>query len=143
MESHRSLLHGVETVLLNANVVTVDERRPAAHALAIHGGRFAAVGDADEIGRLAGPDTEVLDLEGRTVVPGFIDAHIHVLDSGIKHVQAVDCDLPSLQEVQHALSARAHVTPAGQWVRGFKFDDTKVRGNCLAPFPSVTYAYVR
>ena len=114
-----------ELVIWNANIITVDPRRPRAQALAVRQGRFVAVGDDDSVSRLAGPNTRVLDLGGKTVLPGFIDAHIHVLNSGIRHVMAADCDLRSIASIQAALREFAELTPAGQWVQGFKFDDTK------------------
>ena len=115
----------VETVIKNANLITIDPSRARAQALAINHGRFVAVGDNDDVTRLAGPDTKVWDLEGKTVLPGFIDAHIHVLNSGIRHVMAADCDLRTIAAIQDALRERTQTTPAGEWVQGFKFDDTK------------------
>jgi predicted amidohydrolase YtcJ len=58
-------------------------------------------------------------------VPGFIDAHTHVSYSGIRHLKQVDCDLRSIADIQKAIRARAAKTPPGQWVIGFKYDDTK------------------
>ena len=115
----------VETIIRNANVITMDPSRPRAQALAIQNGRFVAVGDDDSVTRLSGPNTKILDLSGKTVLPGFIDAHIHVLSSGIRHVMAADCDLRSIAAIQDALRERVAVTPEGEWVQGFKFDDTK------------------
>ena len=118
-----------ELVIRNANIITIDPRRPRAQALAVQNGRFVAVGDDDSVGRLAGPDTRVLNLGGKTVLPGFIDAHIHVLNSGIRHVMAADCALGSIGSIQAALRERAELTPVGGWVQGFKFDDTKTAEN--------------
>ena len=118
------MLHA-ETIVRNANVITVDSRRPRAQALAMRGGRFVAVGRNEDVDALKGPGTAVLDLEGATVVPGFIDAHIHVLSSGMRHIMAADCALGSVAQVQDALRERARQTPAGEWVQGFKYDDTK------------------
>ena len=112
-------------VILNANIITIDPNRPRAQALAVSDSKFVAVGDNDSVSRLAGPNTKVLDLAGKTVLPGFIDAHIHVLNSGIRHVMAADCDLRSVGAIQEALREQAAATPAGEWVQGFKFDDTK------------------
>ncbi len=92
-----------DTVILNANVITIDPGQPRAQAVAISQGRFVAVGDTDSVSRLAGPNTKVVDLTGKTVLPGFIDAHIHVLNSGIRHVMAADCDLRSIGAIQEAL----------------------------------------
>ncbi len=114
-----------ETVIKNANIMTMDTRQPRAEALAMNHGRFLGVGSNEDIEGLVGPGTKVLDLGGKTVLPGFIDAHIHVLNSGIRHVMAADCDVPTLTQVQAGLRERVAKTPAGQWVQGFKFDDTK------------------
>ena len=118
-----------DTVIRNANVITINPRQTPAAALAILNGRIVAVGTAADVSNLVGPGTEVLDLTGKTVLPGFIDAHIHVLNSGIRHVMAADCDLPSIAAIQAALAERVASTPAGQWVQGFKFDDTKTAEN--------------
>ncbi len=118
-----------DTVIRNANVITINPRQPKAEAVAVLNGRIVAVGSGAEVSNLVGPGTEVLDLAGKTVIPGFIDAHIHVLNSGIRHVMAADCDLPSIAAIQAALAERVASTPAGQWVQGFKFDDTKTAEN--------------
>ncbi len=119
----------VETALINANIITIDQRHPRAEAVAVHNGKFVAVGSTSEIQELIGPETAVMDLQGKTVVPGFIDAHLHFLSSGIRHVMAVDCDLRSLTEIKNALRERAKITPKGEWIQGFKFDDTKTAEN--------------
>ena len=67
-----------DLVLQNANVITIDRQHPRARSVAVRDGRFAAIGNGDNLADLIGPDTEVLDIGGKTVLPGFIDAHIHV-----------------------------------------------------------------
>jgi hypothetical protein len=114
-----------EMVLVNGNIWTVNDRQPTAQAVAIAYGRFLAVGTNAEVQALATARTKRIDLAGRTVVPGFIDAHTHPADSGRRHLREVDCDLRSIAGIQAALRARAAKTPAGQWVLGFKYDDTK------------------
>ena len=116
-------------VVVNANVITMDEACPRAEGFAVVNGRFFAVGSADLIRGLIESGTEVLDLNGKTVVPGLIDAHLHALKSGISHVRSVDCDLRSIGEIQTALKERVRATPKGEWVLGFKFDDTKTAEN--------------
>ena len=118
-----------EVVIQNANIITIDPRRPSAQALAIRDGKFVAVGDNGSVTGLVGPGTQVLNLEGKTVLPGFIDAHIHVLSSGIRHVMAADCALPSISAVKDVLREQAQDRPAEEWVQGFKFDDTKTVEN--------------
>lgn len=114
-----------DTIYRNTNVITIDPGNPRAQAVAIRDGKFVAVGNNDDINDLVGPNTEVADLQGKTVLPGFIDAHIHVLSSGIRHVMAADCDRRTIAEVQNALRERTATTSPGEWVQGFKFDDTK------------------
>ena len=118
-----------DLVVRNANIITMDTRQPHAEAAAILDGKFIGVGSAAELTNLVGPNTRVLDLTGKTVLPGFIDAHIHVLNSGIRHVMAADCDLPTITAIQTALRERVETTAPGQWVQGFKFDDTKTVQN--------------
>ena len=114
-----------EVVIKNANLMTMDPGNPRAQAVAMTHGRFVGVGSNEDVEGLVGPDTEMIDVGGKTVLPGFIDGHIHVLSSGVKHVNMADCDVPTLSLVQAGLKERADRTPAGQWVQGFKFDDTK------------------
>ena len=114
-----------EVVIKNANLMTMDPGNPRGQAVAMTHGRFVGVGSNEDVEGLVGPDTEMIDVGGKTVLPGFIDGHIHVLSSGVKHVNMADCDVPTLSLVQAGLKERADRTPAGQWVQGFKFDDTK------------------
>jgi predicted amidohydrolase YtcJ len=114
-----------DLILYNANVITVDSRQPRARAIAVSGGRFLATGSDDEVTPLATGRTKKIDLEGKTVLPGFIDAHSHPSGAGRSHLRRVDCDLRSIAEIQAAIRERAAKTPRGQWVLGFKYDDTK------------------
>ena len=112
-------------VLHHANVITVNSAQPRAQAVAISGDRIMAVGSNDEILRMATASTKKLDLGGNTVMPGFIDAHSHPAYSGRAHLRNVDADLRSIQAIQDAIHQRASNTPEGEWVLGFKYDDTK------------------
>ena len=114
-----------EAIVKNANIMTMNTLKPRAQSLAIAHGRFIGVGSNEDVEGLIGPGTQVVDAFGKTVLPGFIDGHIHVLNSGVRHVMAADCDVPTLKQVQAGLRERAEKTPAGGWVQGFKFDDTK------------------
>jgi hypothetical protein len=114
-----------DLILYNANVWTVNATQPRAQALAISGGRFLAIGSNAEVLALAGGRAKKIDIGGNTVLPGFIDAHSHPAEAGLDHLRMVDCDLRSIVEIVAALQKRASQTPAGQWVLGFKYDDTK------------------
>lgn len=114
-----------ELILYNGNIWTVDPKQPRAQAAAISGGRFLAVGSDHEVLPLAAGRSRKVDLGGRTVLPGIIDAHSHPADSGRNHLRMVACDLPSTAKVTAALRERADKTPPGQWVLGFLYDDSK------------------
>ena len=115
----------MSTILfLNGTIYTMDTARPRAQAMAIDSisGRIIAVGDDDEVRRAGGLHTELVDLRGRTVLPGFIDAHIHLLSYAYRthHIDAGACT--SEDEVAALVSQRAKQTPAGQWILGGQWD---------------------
>lgn len=114
-----------ETILYNGNIWTVNEEMPRAQAVAISGGRILAVGSNDEVLGLAAGLSRKVDLGGKTVVPGFNDAHAHPCESGVLHLRMVACDMDSIERIQAALRERAQRTPANQWVLGFLYDDGK------------------
>ncbi len=115
-----------DVVVTNGNVYTVDDDLPRAEAFAIKSSRFLAVGSSSDIGNLVGPNTEVIDAAGMTVVPGFVDAHNHPFYSGTRHLKQVNVDIRTIEGIKSALSERAQNTPPGQWVQGFLYDDTKL-----------------
>src|SRR5215471_6423518 len=114
-----------ELLLTNGDIHTMDPANPHAEAVAIAGGRFLAVGTNAEIGAMPTAGVPRVDLGGRTVTPGFIDAHLHTASSGLLHLKQVNCDLRSIAAIQTAIRERAAKTPPGQWVLGFMYDDTK------------------
>ena len=116
-----------DLIVINGRVYTVDDAHPMAEAFAVKGDRFVAVGSSDDVRNLATSNTTIVDAEGMTVTPGFIDAHSHPAYGGIYELVQVNCDLRSISEIQAALRERAARTPPGEWVLGFKYDDTKVR----------------
>lgn len=120
-----------ELVVRNARVHTVDDRRPKAQAFAVSGGRFVAVGSNDDAMAFAGKRTQLIDARGQTVVPGFIDCHNHAIGETLLFEVIVgnpfDVEFFTIQSIIDKLRARAAVTPPGQWVEGFFFDDTKLK----------------
>jgi predicted amidohydrolase YtcJ len=89
-----------DLVLLDANVLTVDDRFRAANALAVRDGRFVAVGSNDDVRRYIGSATRVIDGRGRTVVPGIIDTHVHALDVAAAEAAQRFANLPSIAALQ-------------------------------------------
>lgn len=106
-----------DLVLTNGKIVTVDERFQVAQAVAIRGDRIMAVGASQEIGRLAGPNTRRIDLRGRTVLPGLIDNHMHLLRYGTTWMYEVRWDgVESRREALELLRARAQRARPGDWI---------------------------
>lgn len=116
-----------QLILFSGNILTMDAAHRRAQAVAIVDGRFLAVGSNDEMNALKTSAAKKVDLSGRTVVPGFIDAHSHPCYAGLRHLRQIDCDLRSIRDIQSAIRQRAAQTPQGQWVIGFKYDDTKTQ----------------
>ncbi len=114
-----------DVILRNGRIHTMDPANPRAEAVALSGGRFLAVGTNAEIDNLSSASAKKIDLGGRTVFPGFIDAHLHTASSGLDHVRNVDCDLRTISAIQAAIRERAAKTRPGEWIQGFKYDDTK------------------
>lgn len=118
-----------QQLFINGSVLTMDENNRVVEALATRGDRIEAVGSTEDIMALAEEGAEIVDLRGRTLLPGFIDAHGHFPGSGLK-VVAADLNSPpigtltTMDEVLMALGQQAENTPAGEWVSGFGYDDT-------------------
>ena len=90
-------------VVTNARVFTVDNDQPNAEAFAVRGDRFVAVGSTSDIRNMAGSRTEIIDAEGMTITPGFIDAHSHPSGAGVNELVQVNADLRSVTEITSAL----------------------------------------
>ena len=111
-----------DLVVLGGRIYTADGARPMADAMAIRDGRVVVVGDATGARTLIGPNTQTLDLDGRTVIPGMTDAHAHVagLGQSLRNVNLVGTR--SYDEVIARVVERARTTPAGEWVIGRGWD---------------------
>jgi predicted amidohydrolase YtcJ len=107
-----------DTVLLNGRVFTSDPAKPDAEAIAIRGDRIAAVGSADEIRRLIGEKTKLLDLGGRIVVPGFNDAHAH-FGPTFKGIELkFEAQEPSWDQTLAVIKQAVSTAPKGEWIFG-------------------------
>ena len=114
-----------DIVFVNAVVTTMDPSRPRAEAVAVAGDRILAVGETKEIRRLAGPDTQVVDGQGYTLLPGFNDSHLHVLALA-RTTRELDCrpdKASSVQAIAHRVFEWARIVPPGEWVRCYGYDD--------------------
>ena len=113
-----------DSIVVNAKIYTSDTTMPRAEAFAVKNGRFVAVGTSADVRNLATRRTQVIDAEGMTVTAGFIDAHCH--PSGVEELYGVNCNVRTVAEIQAAVTKKAQAIPAGYWINGFMFDDTKL-----------------
>jgi predicted amidohydrolase YtcJ len=116
-----------ELVLTGGNIITMDAAKPRAEAIASRGGRIVAVGTAADIRPLIGSSTRVIDLAGRTVVPGFIEGHGHFTGLG-ESKQILDLTkADSWDAIVAIVRAAAERTPAGEWILGRGWHQEKWR----------------
>jgi hypothetical protein len=107
-----------DLVLRNGRVVTVDESRPEANALAVRGGRIVAVGSNEEVETYIGPETEVLDLEGRLAMPGFIEGHGHFMGLGNAKMILDLTKVKDWNEIVTMVGEAAKTAEPGAWIQG-------------------------
>ena len=115
----------MKTIFHNANVITMDDARPRAEAVAVENGRITALGSDADILALKSR-AALIDCRGGALLPGFVDAHMHLLAYAASLV-SVDCSpdaVSSIAEIQDALRRKAAQTPAGSWIRATGYDET-------------------
>ncbi|MFU8832631.1 MAG: amidohydrolase [Wenzhouxiangella sp.] len=123
-----------DLVLLNGTVITVDSEVPDGNAVAVRDGRILTVGSSDDVQALAGPETRVIDLDGRVVIPGFIEGHGHFLGLG-EAMTILDLQPTTTFEqiVDMVASAAAEAEP-GEWIRGRGWHQER-----WDPLPEITF----
>ena len=105
-----------DLVVVNAKVATVDGPARVGHGIAVRGGRIAAIGPSSEVRKLAGPATRVLDADGRTVIPGLIDSHMHAVRAALSYSVEVNwIDARTIREAMSRLRTAAQARP-GAWL---------------------------
>jgi len=107
-----------DLALINGNVKTMNPSRPVAEAVAVTKNKIIKVGTNKEINQLIGEKTKVISLNGKTVLPGLIDTHIHVADFGRCLLWLDLTSAKSIKELQNLLKEKAKQTPAGKWIIG-------------------------
>ncbi len=111
-----------DTIIINAKVHTMDRNRPTAEAVAIHGNRIVAIGSSQDIKKLAGSATRIIDAQGQLVLPGFNDAHTHFMSGGFQ-LSSVDLrDANTPQEFAERIRDFAAKLPEGRWITGGDWD---------------------
>ncbi len=129
MSSHNPIEEfGADLVLVNGKVITIDPSDTIAEAVAVRDGRIMKVGTTAEIKLLAGDRTQIIDLEGKTVLPGFIDSHEHCIRKGMQ-ADWVNCTSPpmrTIDDIVAALALKAAEKKEGEWIIGSWFDESKL-----------------
>ena len=110
-----------DLILFNGKIRSFAANGSTCDALACAGGRIVAMGKSDDIRRLAGADTQSIDLKGRTTIPGLTDTHVHLSEKGTAEMELVDCrdfytDVHSIPDILERLSKRAAEVPQGSWI---------------------------
>lgn len=119
----------IRGVVHTPDVIRTGGRAPAPDALAVRGGRITAVGASPELLPLRRRGTEVVDLRGRPLLPGIIDAHCHFAAYGFRQ-DALDLKAPGMDSIEAIVAAvreRARAAPPGTWIRGYGYDQSKLR----------------
>lgn len=117
-----------DLVFINGEVITVDEKNRIVEAVAVKENRIAAVGSNEEIRPYITGETKVVDLQGRSLLPGFIDSHIHltIYGTNLLGVSCIEPHVQSLEDIFVDLRKKAQQTPKGLWVRAWGFNEQKL-----------------
>ncbi|MEY4566181.1 MAG: hypothetical protein RLY14_1151 [Planctomycetota bacterium] len=105
-----------DLIFVNGRIVTVNERSEIAQAFAVRGDRIIAVGDGSDVRKLAGPSTILRDLEGRMVLPGLIDSHVHAPDAAVYEWDHEIPEMRTVEEVLEYVRSRAAALEEGKWI---------------------------
>jgi predicted amidohydrolase YtcJ len=116
-----------DVILLGGRILTVDANDSVAEAVAVRGERLLAVGPSAEIRKYADKHTRVIQLGGKTVVPGLVESHVHAIGVAAEEEYQPYAELHSIAEVQSWIRHRAKQLPAGQWIKVVRTDITRLK----------------
>ena len=114
-----------DVIFVNANIWTGVAAQPHATALAVSKGHITAIGSDAEVKKLVGKTTQVIDLAGKFVMPGFNDAHLHFASGGMTKLQVELAGTKSLEEMKSRIAEKAKTAHPGEWILGRGWDQTK------------------
>jgi predicted amidohydrolase YtcJ len=118
----------VDLALLNGKIVTVNERDELAEAVAVRDGKIVGVGRTNEIKELVADGTEVIDLQGKTVTPGFVESHCHPSMAGPRLLFEVNAGgATKIDELIDRIRQKARHLPQGKWLRAWGYDDRRLK----------------
>ena len=118
-------------IFKNGEVITIDSQNRVAEAVAVKGNKIIAVGTAQEMEDFRSASTTIIDLEGKTLMPGIIDAHIHltIYGTNLLGVSCIEPHIQSLEDLFIDLRKKVQETPKGQWVRAWGFKESNLKEN--------------
>lgn len=111
-----------DLVIINANIRTIDEKKPRAEAVAITGNKISAIGTNKEIRKFIGKDTKTIDASGRLVIPGFNDSHVHFLATGNQFFSVNLRGMRTRDEIIEKIKNQVRYIPKGSWILGSGWD---------------------
>jgi predicted amidohydrolase YtcJ len=129
-----------DLALINANVYTMDPRKPTAEAVAIKKNKILKVGTNQEVNQLIKKSTKVISLDGKTVIPGLIDTHIHVADFGRCLLWLDLTSAESVKELQSLLKKKAKQTPVEKWLIGRGWNQNRFKEKRLPSLSDLNVA---
>lgn len=115
-------------IFYNGSVLTMDREDSIVSAVAVKGNRIICTGTETDVMKYNGKGTKTIDLQGRSLIPGFIDSHLHTAVLGANSM-AIDCRSPgvsSIEDIKELIRKAAASTPKGQWIRGWGYDHSKL-----------------
>ena len=120
-----------DLILRNGKIICLDIQESIFQAVAVKFGKIVAVGSNSDIDKYGGGETKIIDLLGKTVIPGLIDSHGHFINEGSSKEIYVDLSeeagVHSISDIQKILKRKAEQTPIGDWVFGYQEDDSKLK----------------
>ena len=128
MSSNLKDVLGADLLLLNGKIVTVDAEDSIVEAVAVKGDCIVATGPSAEVKKLAGKGTQVIDLKGKTVLPGIIDSHTHPHNAAMNFLE-IDCrgkGIRGIKDIQDEVAKKARGLSPGEWIRGSGYNDSKL-----------------
>ncbi|QAS53470.1 amidohydrolase [Halobacillus litoralis] len=121
-------MNDADLIFINGHVLTMEDDTPPKQAVAVKGGKVVFAGDSEEALLLKNEQTEIVDLKGKTLMPSFIESHIHPSIYGVTLLE-VDCKpeaTPSIPAIKEKISRVAESTAEGEWILGWGWDDSKM-----------------
>jgi predicted amidohydrolase YtcJ len=119
-----------DLILRNGKIISLDIQESIFQAVAVKFGKIVAVGSNSDIDKYVGEETKIIDLLGKTVIPGLIDSHGHFINEGSSKEIYVDLSeeagIHSISDIQRILKKKAEQTPVGDWIFGYQEDDSKL-----------------